>query len=100
MGGTLDATGLNGLLGDVKRCDSVVTFDIGIAVDHAEVEHLIDELGDAIAVLYNLMTDGLQLIAADVDIGGGEHLTEAREDIEGRAHLVGYLLDELGLHAG
>lgn len=73
----LDVTGFDGLSGDVERCDGIVACDIGIAVDHAEVEHLIDQLGDAFAVLDNLMTDILQLTAIDVDIGGGEHLTEA-----------------------
>ena len=77
VGGILDATGLDGLLGDVGRCDCVVALDVGIIVYHAEVEHLIDQLRDALTVLYNLMTDGLQLIATDIDIGGGEHLTEA-----------------------
>ena len=46
------------------------------------------------------MIDRLQILTAELDIRGCQHLGETREHIQRCAHLVGDLLDELRFHPG
>ena len=60
-----------------------------------EVEHLVDDSRDTVAVLLHHLTDFLHLLVAKSDFRIGQHLREALEGIEGCANLVEYILNEL-----
>ena len=77
MHGLAYATLCNGLPRHLCRSDGVVPLDVSMAVDLAEVQHLVNQMGDAIAIVYHLLADGLQLLAINFHVGAGQHLGES-----------------------
>lgn len=94
-----DLAHLDRLFRHRSRTDRILTLDARITIDHAQIDELIHHTSDALAVLDDLPADVLQLLLVDLNIPVTQHLTVAREQVQRCAHLVGYLLDELRLHA-
>ena len=87
------------IIGYVGWGYKVVALYVGIGVDEAQVEHLVNQSGYALAVFNYFLTNQLQFVAVNLDILVSQHLCEARQHIEWRANLVRNLLDELRFHA-
>lgn len=100
MRGLTDTTLLDRLIGNLRRYHGILALNDREVVHLTQVEHLIHEFRNAFAVFYDLMIDRLQILTAELDIRGCQHLGETREHIQRCAHLVGDLLDELRFHPG
>ena len=77
MRGSLNATLFDGLPGYIGRTYLIVALNVSMTVYGVQIQHLVHQLRDAVAIFHNLLGDVLQLVAVNLNIGRGQHLTES-----------------------
>ena len=82
MRGLTDAALLDCLIGNLNRYYGILALNDREVVHLTQVEHLIHEFRDAFAVFYDLMIDRLQILTAELDIRGCQHLGETRVNFD------------------
>ena len=100
MGRFFNPRRLNGLFCYDECRSLIIALQHSIALNVRQLQHLVYQTSNAVGVLHYLYRYVLLLIFGQSGIIRCQHLSETANHVERRAYLVGYLLDEVALHAG
>ena len=98
MLGISNLAGIGGLCCNLYGQHIVGAVDNGLTAGIAQFQHLVNQTGNTVGILYNLLVDIGAGSLVELHIRHGDNLCKTTQDIQWRTYLVRNLTDKVGLH--
>ena len=98
MLGIGNIAGIDGLCCNLYGQHVVGTVDDGLTVGIAQLQHLVNQTGDTVGILNNLLVDIGACSLVETHVGHGDDLGKTTQNVQWCTYLVRNLTDKVGFH--